>query len=303
MTTQAYPARVTIKTTEQARAYLAEFHPEQLEGKLAEADSYKVTDECPRCCGAGYYPSPQHGACFHCGGRPELYRRTRTVTVVDVAKSQRKSDLASMKRARQADERVARADEFLAQHDGLAAALEVEHHILQDLSFKLHKYGDLSEKQVALALKIARESQERAEKRAAEAELLVAAPVGDARVTVEGEVVSVKWMESQFGGAFKITVKVTTDAGQWLAWGTLPRSVEDAEFEAHEVARKAAFDAVMDWMDADEATRGEEPEQLGQFDVAKALRGRRIKFDARLKAGREEHFALFSRPTKAELVD
>jgi hypothetical protein len=120
-------------------------------------------------------------------------------------------------RARRSEAR----DAFLAAHPGLADALELDHRILHDLKDKLVRYLSLSDKQVALAFKLAEEVRH-----PKPAEVTVPAPEGSG-VTVRGTVLSVKEYESFYGDgmALKVTVKVATPDGYWLAWGTLPRSL------------------------------------------------------------------------------
>jgi hypothetical protein len=108
---------------------------------------------------------------------------------------------------------------FLAAHPGLAEDLQQQHPILRDLSAKLTQYRSLSDKQVAFAAKLAAEVRN-----PAPAEQHVAAPTGT--VTVRGTVVSVKVHEGAYGTTLKMTVKVQTPAGSWLAWGTVPTSLD-----------------------------------------------------------------------------
>ncbi len=155
--------------------------------------------------------------------------------------------------------------EFLAAHPGLpeAFALVAEgkaHPILRDLAAQFQTLPYLSDKQVALALKLAREALAPAE----EAERYVAAPTGT--VEFEGVVVSAKGYDSVYGVTTKITVRVETPAGSWLAWGTVPASIHSAV--GHENRR---------------------------------LRGARVRIKAALKAGRDAHFALMGRP-RGELL-
>lgn len=145
----------------------------------------------------------------------------------------------------------------------LREAFRHDHHIIRDIRARLIQWGSVSEKQEALVLKIAREERERAER---PPEKHVPVPIEDKRQTIEGTVVSAKWHENDYGGSLKMTVKVETDEGSWLCWGTAPSSLD--EF-------------VMD---------------LG------GLRGCKVRFDAKLKQGRDDHFALFSRPTKAAVL-
>lgn len=149
---------------------------------------------------------------------------------------------------------------FLDDHPGLAEALEVDHYIVKDIAARFRQYRSLSEKQVALVMKLSNET-----KNPAPAEVHVPAPEG--RVTVRGKVLSVKVADSDFGG-YKMTVKVETPAGSWLAWGTCPRNILDAAPGTH---------------------------------IA-SLKGAEVEFSAQLKRGRDAHFALFTRPTKSCVI-
>lgn len=95
---------------------------------------------------------------------------------------------------------------------------------LHDIYAKAKRYGEISDKQSELVEKLVvqvteryAEYLERESAKAAKIAAGVKAPEG--RVVVEGEVVSVKWQDSDFGGAFKWTVR--TDEG-WAVWGTVP---------------------------------------------------------------------------------
>ncbi len=90
----------------------------------------------------------------------------------------------------------------------------------------------------------------------------VDAPEG--KLVVEGVVVSKRVVDSDWGSSIKMTVKIVTPAGSWLCWGTCPASLT---------------------VDPDRCERG---------DV--------VRFTATLKRGRDAHFAVFSRPTKASIV-
>lgn len=97
-------------------------------------------------------------------------------------------------------------------------------------------------------------------------ELHVAAPTG--KTTFEGTIVSVKVKNSYWNArssgheSYGMTVKVETSEGSWLAWGTCPAAISSTE----------------------------------------TLVGRRVKVTAALKAGRDPHFAIMSRP-KVELIE
>jgi len=148
-----------------------------------------------------------------------------------------------------------RAD-FLAANPGLESALETDHNIVRDIRARFVQYRSLSPKQVAFVLRLANEASRPVVVRVEEAH--VTAPVG--RVTFRGTVVSVKLHEGNYGATWKMTVKVTTTAGTWLTWGTVPNAL----------------------------TMG--------GTVATELRGVEVEITATLKAGRDAHFALMSRP-------
>ena len=157
---------------------------------------------------------------------------------------------AQCEKARRAEAYAA----FCGEHAGLAEALEVEHYILLDLKRKLREYGEISDKQVALAHKLADEV-----KNPPPADMHVPAPTG--KQTFRGTIVSKKTHEGGYGPSVKITVKVTTPAGVWLAWGTAPQALFDQ-------ASKHGY----------------------------RLKGAEVELTATLKAGRDPHFAIMSRP-------
>lgn len=121
-----------------------------------------------------------------------------------------------------------------------------------DLRAKLYRYGSLSEKQTAAVEKIAAKQAEfAAERKQREAEEGEAQPipaeVREGRSTITGKVVSLKWRESQFGGAFKMVVR---DDRGFKVWGTAP----DSLFEDSEIPNgtRVRFDAAVTVSDDDE---------------------------------------------------
>jgi hypothetical protein len=130
----------------------------------------------------------------------------------------RKAALTTLKREKNAKEREA----FLKDHPGLKEALEVDHYIVKDIKNRFMQWLSLSEKQVALVFKIAKEVNEKEPE-----EPKVAARIEEGRQAVEGEVVSIKGYETQFGFVEKMLVKVREEDGYWLTWGTLPSAIDD----------------------------------------------------------------------------
>lgn len=134
---------------------------------------------------------------------------------------------------------------FLDQHPGLATALEAgkceasdlaiapddyrtlgAHAILADLARKFTRFCELSEKQVALALRLHAQITTPPAQRPADVKM--PAPAGQGRVTFIGEIVSAKLhVSEEWGSSWKCTVKVTDEStgAIWLAWGSVASSL------------------------------------------------------------------------------
>jgi hypothetical protein len=142
---------------------------------------------------------------------------------------------------------------FLAKYPGLEQDLKTDHYIVQSIlqQFKTKPYCSLTEKQVALVRKLAHEAKHPKEK-----EKYVPALTG--KQTFQGEIISLKSQTSDFGTVWKITVKMKTKDGVWLAWGTCPKSILDEKVE---------------------------------------LIGATVEITGTLKQGNDKHFAFFSRPS------
>lgn len=108
-------------------------------------------------------------------------------------------------------------EKFLASQPGLEEALVGDHDILRNMSQSLTRWGSLTPKQVAFAMKLYTENKARKENPPPE-EKHVAAPIG--RQLIRGRVVSKKTYDSDYGSSTKITIKVETPDGSWLAWGS-----------------------------------------------------------------------------------
>lgn len=147
---------------------------------------------------------------------------------------------------------------FLAKHPGLEEALNVEHYIIADIKQKFVQYTELSPKQVALVLKLA---AEKTKPKVVIEEIHIDAPVGK-RVEFKGTIVGQKWVEGPWGNSIKITIKVQTQVGSWLCFGTMPHDLSEA---LHKSGRE---------------TRG----------VAVHMR-------ATLQPGKDPHFVFMKRPT------
>jgi hypothetical protein len=137
---------------------------------------------------------------------------------------------------------------------------------IRDIASKLFRYGSISPKQEAFAVKLAAEGARKMAdaKRIAEA-VAAMAPLAAGRAVLEGMIKSVKWVDNGFGGIFKMAVAL--DSGH-VVYGSVPSGLLDSRYD----------------------------------DVA-TLRGQRVRFTATVdpKVG-DNDFAVFSRPSKAQLL-
>lgn len=121
--------------------------------------------------------------------------------------------------------------DFLSAHPDLANLNEHDHYILNDMATRLHRDGTLSDAQVALARKVIIEQKERkaaADVREQQRQALLAsgvkAPTG--ATTFTGEIVSEKYIDSDYGTQHKMLVKAPEG---WVAWMTVPKEVAGIE--------------------------------------------------------------------------
>lgn len=152
---------------------------------------------------------------------------------------------------------------FLNANEGLEQALKtLNHPIVTDIANRFASYCELSDKQIALVMKLANEV------RASKArEKLIAAPISAKRAMFRGVIVSAKSVDGYRGGTeYKITIKIETPDGNWLAWGTCPNSM----IESAPIGERGRLDS---------------------------LRGAEVEITAVLKAALAPHFAIMNRPT------
>ena len=174
---------------------------------------------CPRCGGEGGFECYGHidaGRCFKCGGAQGHWST--------VEREERLARQREQRAARKEAKRAKAEADFLAEHDGLAEALQTDHHIVADLADTLRDCGSISEKQVALVMKIAKEVAEREAERAAQPK----EPVVEGRGPVVGEIVHIRSEEVYFGGRASLSVKVLiADDRGFRLWGTAPKAIRD----------------------------------------------------------------------------
>lgn len=182
-------------------------------------------DECPP--SGGHYAATQR--CDSCGARflygEVLVHVPTDATIVvgwecaaGVFGFAARSHYEAHKLARRA-ELARKVEEFLAAHPGLREALEVHVNIVQDVGGKLRKYGALSERQVALVLRIAAEEAARA------AEVRAPVVAGTA-VELRGVILGTRVEETGFGKCVKMLFR---DDRGFKVWCTRPAGASDAD--------------------------------------------------------------------------
>lgn len=107
-------------------------------------------------------------------------------------------------------------------------ALKRDHRIVRDIREKLIRFGSISEKQQALVVKIASQPVERK------------APCPSGKTTIVGQVVKAEERRGYDEVRRVMTVKVTTDEGIFLVWGTCPRSLPLNDLKGKNVSFNAS---------------------------------------------------------------
>jgi len=162
------------------------------------------------------------------GNRFEL---TKTAFQQLRAEAKLNRDRATVKELREA--LIAQYPDLIARMAEIAKKQDVTHteFFIADVYERFQRTGKLTEKQIAAVEKALVRYDERmvrlAQRDADKAKLLAAGVrVPEGKVTVVGEIVSIKWKDSDFGGSYKMTVR--SDEG-WAVWLTLPSALEYAD--------------------------------------------------------------------------
>jgi hypothetical protein len=211
-----------------------------------------------------------------------------------------KAQFQAMRKAHQLDRQAAEARVKAAQYRDAHADVdwvmlaECKSHFVQDVLGKLNRYGDISDRQLEAIVKAAVQQIERDAVKATEVRVPV--PTGKG-IVIEGEVVSMKTQENDYGTREVMTVKVTDSEGAFfLVWGTVPSSLEGSwgVVEYCPTHAPVATDGEMVGMTCQECATGY---------VGMAHKGDTVRFTANLEASdKDESFGFFKRPRKAEVV-
>ncbi len=150
-------------------------------------------------------------------------------SAAELANGRHRAAIATqIRKAERTEDRAA----FLESHPGLAEAFEVGDagsvdrapQIIADIAARFVEFCGLSDKQIALVVKLADEI--RNPKPPAPEDIKVPAPFGKG-VEFEGVIMSAKLRESEYGATWKISIKVAAPGGCWIAWGSAPAGVMD----------------------------------------------------------------------------
>lgn len=188
--------------------------------------------------------------------------------------------------------------------------------VLTDMEEKLRRYGSLSDKQIAFALKLYTEGQKKlADAKRIVEEVAAMQPLEAGRREVEGEIVSVKTEEGYHYHSPSVTkMLVKLDSGHKV-YATVPAAIEDDYFSRTNGAQIAFSEIDRAVFDADTGSREERQAAYdARLEACYAergvtrfgnmhewLRGKRVRFTATIKP-KGNDFAIASRPTKAELL-
>lgn len=177
----------------------------------------------------------------------------------------------------------------LDENPGLAEAFEVDHYIIADIGRRFRSSTpELSEKQIALVLKIAAEQVVRAAERAEQDALAQPVVTGNG-VVIEGKVLSTKYVDSEYGGALKMLV---LDDRHFKVWGSVPSAISSVPLPEDDEDRR---------VNAERAAKGWDPIHTNFRGLA---HGDRVRFTANVEASDDdETFGFFKRPRLAELLE
>lgn len=169
-------------------------------------------------------------------------------------------------RAEKKAKRRAALKEFAKENRDVLPLLKTDHPIARNMREKLliSPWYWLSDNQVNLLKKLNAQAEEKKN------EKKISVPDTDERIEIVGTVISVKDKESNFYPypiIWKMTVKVETDEGYYLIWGTVPESLFS-----------------------------QAPNQI--------LKGCKVAFTAAVTvSNRDDSFGFFKRPTKARVIN
>lgn len=188
---------------------------------------------CQRCGGEGGWKGWPGFTCFKCGGSGLEPLKARKFQAEPTTRAKRAAawDAEIAEQDRVYSEQIAvlgpvgdalvaalaEIDAFSESDDYYAKRPARSTFFLADLALKLRRYGSLSEKQIDAARGVIARNAEQAEQKAA------AGPLAEGRYEIVGEIISGKYVDSQYGSTYKILVKLENGN---RVYGTCPRAID-----------------------------------------------------------------------------
>jgi len=202
----------------------------------------KVYKVCGRCLGSGNYSfNPMYGTiCFECRGKQGWWLPADKEEKRAKARARYKKNKAKLAAKKKAA-KDAVAENFMALHSGLKEALNLDHKISQDLKNNLYRWGNLSEKQIKLAYKLANDvknpkcpycKHEAHDGQECHCGCGKKAEVIEGRRQLEGKVLSTKYHSTKWGDQLKMLVLLNTGE---KVYGSIPKiELDNGDMFYHE---------------------------------------------------------------------
>jgi len=228
------------------------------------------------------------------------------------AKNKRLAALAA-KRRRERRARNVKLRAFLKKYPGINKVLKNSHRISADMRAKVIQWGDISEKQVALAHRLVTQVKERLANEPDTVDIPEEAI--DGRHTYRGTILGLSEQESYTGGMeWKMIVLIPHGPGAFKLFGSIPAALYDAISEMHEGAVREYVTAVRVMKGAHAQLKEDDPrkysevmgekiEAIGGRPDRMPLKGSRIQFDCKVRRSKDDKaFGFINRPTKATFI-
>jgi hypothetical protein len=222
----------------------------------------RIQASCHRCGGTGGWSGWPGYTCFRCGGNgmepngERVYAYPSSWTPEQINEH---AEAREDRRIKNAERKVAREQAKYEAYLGTLTAEQVqalEEDLDQDLvttfildiRYKARRYMDLSDRQLdALVQAVTRQKSWKADRATEEARKLEAAeaalPVPTGRLVIEGEILTLKVVENDFGSTLKMLVQ---SADGWKVWGTVPSSLPAQELRGCIIRFTATIEASQD---------------------------------------------------------
>ncbi|MHA3724212.1 hypothetical protein ACXR2T_10070 [Leucobacter sp. HY1910] len=218
--------------------------------------------------------------CFACHGTGKYTVKVSSYRA-RVAREEKRQAEAAKRRA----ETEARHEAFMEKHGDIARrVVDIREQLNAGDPFR-NKFGALLDDLQGTALTDDFDEEEWAERASVvltsyDAREQAKRPVPVGRITLSGAIQSAKYVDSAYGA----TLKMLVEGDGWKVWGSVPKQIADAEYDAFYAADESdpAYDGIEVW--------------------TRALIGRSITFTATVKPSDDDaSFGFFTRPTQATI--